>query len=192
MIEKRDVYLVIAAAVLAINVVIGFHFYDVGKRKVALKATQDSLVTVEHEKAILSQSRDSIGKELIKADNKSAITRIIYKHDSANVQINGDSAYDSTGHFIQVLDKRITQRITSADKHVTKLEAQLKTAKYGFKIDTLFIAKQDQETGLNKSIASLTKGSRLSRGFQVGAGYCGTPKGSTPCIYAGYGISGAF
>lgn len=192
MIEKRDIYLVIAAGILAINVVIGFHFYDVGKRKVALKATQDSLVVVEKEKAIISNQRDSIGKELIKADNKSAITRIIYKHDSANVQINGDSAYDSTGHFIQVLDHRITERITSADSHITKLEAQLKTAKYGFKIDTLFIAKQNQETGLNKSIAHLQSAPLLSKGFQVGAGYCQSPKGGTPCIYAGYGISMRF
>lgn len=189
---KRDLWIVAILGILAVNVAVGFHFYDIGKRKVALKATQDSLVVVKREKAVIAKQRDSVGKAFLRQDTASAKTRIIYNHDRANTTIKGDSAYDSTGHFIQVLDHRITERIASADKHVTGLEAQLATAKYGFKIDTLFIAKQEQETGLNKSIASLTRGSRGSWGVQVGTGYCETPKGGTPCVYVGVGYSVRF
>lgn len=189
---KRDLWLIALAGILAVNVAIGFHFYDVGKRKIALKATQDSLVIVQREKAIIAKQRDSVGKAFAHQDSASTKTRIVYNHDRANTTIVGDSAYDSTGHFIQVLDQRITERITSADTHVTQLEKELATAKYAFKIDTLFIAKTEQESGLHKSIADLTRGSRGSWGVQVGTGYCGTPKGGTPCVYVGVGYSVRF
>jgi hypothetical protein len=45
-IVKREVWLVALAGFLAVNVVIGFHYYAAGKQTVALKATKDSLVTV--------------------------------------------------------------------------------------------------------------------------------------------------
>lgn len=193
MIERRDLYLVIAATVLIINVIVGFHFYDVGRRKVALKATEDSLVVVRKEKLIIAKQRDSIGVELAKADVKSQSSRIEYIRVNKQTSIKGDSAYDSTGKFIQVLDKRISDRIKTADRHVADLEDELKVAKYAIKIDTIFIAKQEQETGLNKSIADLKTAPRGSWGLQVGIGGCTSAKGDTvPCGYIGLGYSVRF
>jgi hypothetical protein len=192
MISKRDIYLIIAAIVLSINVIVGIHYYDVGKRKVALVATQDSLKVVIKEKEIIQKQRDSIGAELKIADAKTISTRSIYVDARDKTKIKGDSAFDATGKFIQILDPRITSQIKAANNHITSLESELATAKFALRIDTVFIAKDSQEINLHKSIEKLTSAPRLSHGFQVGVGYCRSAISGVPCIYAGYGYSVRF
>jgi hypothetical protein len=116
-IEKRSLYLVALAGFLAVNVVIGFHYYAAGKQTVALKATKDSLVTVRKEKAVIQKQRDSVGAELAVAAAKSEKTRTVYVAFAA--EIKGDSAFDARGQFIQVLDPRISQALVSAADHIT-------------------------------------------------------------------------
>jgi hypothetical protein len=189
-VSKRDLWLVGALGVLAVNVVVGWHFYDVGKRNVALKATRDSLSVVVAEKKVIQKQRDSVGAALAIAAKKSAVTRTVYVDTKNETQIKGDSAYDSTGHFIQVLDPRITHRIVAADAHVTQLESELSTAKFAIHVDTVFIAKQAQETKLNQNIADMVSGSRFSGGLQVGVGEClGSDGVKRACIYAGVGLN---
>lgn len=175
--------------VIALVIASSIHFYDVGKRNVAIASIEDSLVTVQKEKAIISKQRDSIQHELAKQDTISTHTRIKYVESNTQTAIKGDSAFDSTGKFIQVLDRRISDRIKNADKHISSLESELKTAKYGFKIDTVFIAKSEQENGLNKSLAKTVKGDNFTKGLQAGVGYCRNSTGGTPCLYIGYGFS---
>lgn len=189
MISKRDIYLVITAGILALMVVVGVHIYDAGKRKVALVATQDSLKVVVKQSKIIASQRDSIGKLFANANAKSNETRIIYIDTKKETTIKGDSAFDGQGKFIQVLDPRITQRITSADNHISSLESQLEVAVAFIKVDTVYIKNQDEQIRLNQNIAKMVKGSVISRGFQIGGGYCRTPTGGTPCVYVGYGLS---
>lgn len=175
--------------VIALVVASSIHFYDVGKRNVAIKSIEDSLVTVQKEKVIIGKQRDSIQHELVKQDTLSTITRIKYVQSNNQTSIKGDSAFDSAGKFIQILDRRISDRIKNADIHISSLESELKTAKYGFKIDTVFIAKGEQENGLNQSLAKTVKGSNFTKGLQAGVGYCRNSIGGTPCLYVGYGFS---
>lgn len=172
MIEKREAWLVALAGLLAVNVAIGFHFYAAGKREVVLKATNDSLVTVRKEKAVIQKQRDSVGAELKIASAKSEKTRTVYV--DSRPTIKGDSAFDKTGQFIQVLDPRITASIVDAADHIASLESELKTAKFALRVDTVFIAKQDTETHLNERIADMVKGPRCSRTCGIVIGVSGT------------------
>lgn len=163
-----------------------------GSKSTALKAIQDSLVVVKKEKKLIQAQRDSIGSVLKFKSIITNQTRTVYIHDKNNVSIKGDSAYDSAGVFIQVIDKRISNRIADSDKHITSLESELASAKYALRVDTVFIAKQSQETDLNHSIAKLSSSPRISHGIQAGAGYCRNTTGGTPCLYVGYGYSFRF
>lgn len=195
-VSKRDLFLVGLLGALLVNLVLAFHIYDAGKRSVMLKQTKDSLARVVQEKAVLQHQRDSIGKALLIADQKSEQTRAPYVKDTGNVKVGAKNAdglvpvFDSTGTLIQEVDPRIADRITHADEHISSLESQLATAKMAFRIDTLFIAKGDEENKLNKSIADQTKGSRVSLlSLQLGSGVCDGPNGFTGCVYAGVGVS---
>lgn len=179
---KREVWLVALAGFLAVNVVIGFHFYAAGKQNVALAATKDSLVTVRKEKAVIQKQRDSVGAALKVAAAKSEKTRTVYV--ASQPKLKGDSAFDARGQFIQVLDPRISQALVSAADHVTNLEAELKTAKFALRVDTVFIAKQDKETHLNERVAEMVKGPRCGM-------KCGVVIGVTGTIAAAY-VAGLF
>lgn len=184
---KREVWLAGILGVLAINLVIGWHFYDVGKRNVALKSTRDSLAVVVSQKKVIQHQRDSIGAVLVIADKKSAETRTVYL--DTKTRIKGDSVFDKKGQFIQVVDHRIIQSLAAAADHITNLEQQLRDQKFALRVDTVFIAKQDEETGLNQRIAQMVEGSRFSHGLQVGAGGCLGGDGiRRACIYIGYGV----
>jgi hypothetical protein len=185
-------WLAVAAALLIVGVLGFCSGYKKGGVSVALQSTRDSLKVVVAEKQAIQKQRDSVGAALAIADKKSGETRTVYVSVKNNVRVQGDSTFDSTGHFIQVLDPRITQRIKSADAHVTSLESELRTAKFAFHVDTVFIAKQEQQTKLNEHIATLVSGSQFSSGFQAGVGYCATVVGNKPCVYAGYGFEVRF
>lgn len=160
---KRDLWLAALASVLAVNVVVAFHFYDVGKRNELLKNTRAALATVVAQKAVIQKQRDSVGAALAVAEKKSAVTRTVYLTAKAETKIVGDSAFDSTGHFIQVLDPRISQRIVKTDEHVISLEKELLTAKFMIHVDTVFVAKQNEEIDLNKRIAKMVEGPKCGR-----------------------------
>lgn len=184
---KREVWLVGILGALAVNLVVGFHIYAAGKQSVALKSTRDSLAVVVSQKKVIQHQRDSIGRALAIAEKSSAETRTVYLGSKTTVK--GDSVFDKTGEFIQVVDHRIIQSLTNAADHITSLEAELLTAKFALRVDTVFIAKQDEETGLNQRIAGMVQGSRVSRGVQLGVGVCMGGDGvKRACIYAGYGV----
>lgn len=193
MVSKRNIWLMAIAGFLLVNIIIAFHFYDVGKRKVALKATMDSLVVVRKEKSIIAHQRDSVGKALTIATQQSQKTRLIYTQNTNATKIHGDSAFDDeTGEFIQILDSRISGRIESADDHIENLENELEKSKFLIKIDTVYIGKVEEESRLNQNIANMIRGSKFSRGIQIGAGYCYGSTGGIPCLYVGYGFSYRF
>ena len=186
MIPKKYLALATLVGILVLTLGIGRHYYNVGRRTVEQTATQDSLARVRKELITVSNTRDSIGKELAKADSQSTRTRIIYRQDVANVQITGDSAVDSLGHFIQVLDPRISKRIKDADNHIASLEGEVARAKFLIKVDTLYIGKQSDEGRLGIKVEKLKQGGHFSP--QVGVGGCYSTGGIKPCVYVGFGF----
>jgi hypothetical protein len=183
---KREVWLVALAGFLAVNVVIGFHYYAAGKQTVALKATKDSLSVVVDRSKEIEAERDLLATGLREQMKRTDSTRTVYVHDKAKVALHGDTAV--TKDSSQVLLPEVAERIRAADAHIANLEAENATLKFALHTDSSLIANQAEQIRLNQNIAKMVKGSRLSHGFQVGGGYCATRYGNSPCAFVGYGL----
>jgi len=138
-----------------------------------LKKSDDSIKSVQIR-------TDSAKKQVAALDTQRGVvrTQIRVVHDS--IFVKGENNSDSVtivsptiAHLIQADDSLI-----SAQKHALALQ------------DTLISSLRRGSSLRDERIKLLeSRGtSRISRGVQIGVGYCQTATSRTPCLYAGYGL----
>lgn len=184
---KRQVWIAGILGFLAVLLVVGFHFYDVGKREVALKATRDSLSVVQKVAKGIEKSRDSLAIVLLAQSVKTDSTRTVYIHDKAKVALHGDTAV--TKDSSQVLLPEVADKLRADDAHIANLEAENATLHLALGVDSTLIRNQAEQIRLNQNIAKMVQGSNFSHGLQAGGGYClGGDGARRPCLYLGVGV----
>jgi hypothetical protein len=187
-VSKRDLWLVGIAGFLAVNLVVAFHFYDVGKRNVALKSTRDSLAVVVARSKDLEAERDVLADGVHELMKRSDSSRVVYAHDKSRVALKGDTAV--TKDSSQVLLPEVAAKLRDDDAHIANLEAENASLRLMIGVDSTLIRNQAEQIRLNQNIAKMVQGpSHFSHGVQAGGGYCLGGDGiRRPCIYVGYGV----
>lgn len=198
---KREVWIAGILGFLAVDLVIGWHFYDVGKRNVALKSTRDSLVVVQKAAKAIEKSRDSLTVVLLAdrvTSEASAATaeksKTAHELSKEKVTLHGDTAVtkDSSQVLLPEVADRLRKaetRATDAEKSAADLKKENGDLRFTLHADTLAINNALEQVRLNQNIAKMVQGSSFSHGLQAGGGYClGGDGARRPCIYVGYGV----
>lgn len=128
---------------------------------------------------------DSITKSVqIRTDSAKAVAAVLDStHDVIRVKVKvvHDTVTTPSGVYV---DSTLAHLITVSDKTIAAQKRALALQ------DTLVASLRVGIKNRDERIKLLeTRGTRrFSIGIQVGAGYCATANGNTPCIYAGYGV----
>lgn len=169
----RETLMTVGAVILALSIA-----YYVGKNtgrteeKLAVNAvqirTQDSVVSKDSLKTGTTTKRSDV----LIASRAVLRNKIVISHDSIFL------------HDTVIVNHEIAQIITKDDTLPPALVSERAARATESAALRATIALRDTRIKLLESRGD----SRISHGIQIGVGYCATPNGNTPCIYAGYGV----
>lgn len=189
---RRDKYWIIAVIALVINVIVGIHYYKVGKQLgerseviKQLNAKLDIMDSIIHNDSLMvsiaQKQSDSINskRDVLRSHIKIVHDTTYAEPDSGSDDIEQViSDNPQIAHLIMIDDSTI-----SALRRINQDQAK--------SINDLYANRSllQQKVTVLESNQHIP---RLSHGVQVGIGYCRSAISGVPCIYAGYGYSVRF